>query len=108
MANETIDELRSEKLQLDEKNAKLEKDKSALNQELSEEKGCTSQAQKKYKEKQARIEELEDFLEVERKQKTQVTKQRDELREELADLEAKLEEAGGVTQEQSFIVISHF
>ena len=71
-----------------------------MSQELSEEKGCTSQAQKKYKEKQARIEELEETLEIEKKQKGQIIKQRDELRSELNDLEAKLEEAGGVTQAQ--------
>uniref|UniRef100_A0A452J0N2 Myosin motor domain-containing protein n=1 Tax=Gopherus agassizii TaxID=38772 RepID=A0A452J0N2_9SAUR len=71
-----------------------------LNSKLEDEQTIVMQLQKKIKELQARIEELEEELEAERAARAKVEKQRSDLARELEELSERLEEAGGATAAQ--------
>ncbi len=57
-------------------------------------------AQKKIKELQARVSEVEEEVEAERAAKVKAEKQRAELSREMDELQEKLEESGGATNAQ--------
>nr|XP_060475691.1 myosin-7-like [Panthera onca] len=70
---------------------------NALNARIEDEQALGSQLQKKLKELQARIEELEEELEAERTARAKVEKLRSDLSRELEEISERLEEAGGAT-----------
>ena len=100
LATDTITELNDDKILLEEKIAKNELEKYQLNLKITDELSTITQQQKKLKERQSRIDEIEESLEVEKHQKSTVEKQRNDLRTELEELNEKLEEAGGATAAQ--------
>uniref|UniRef100_A0A674BX46 Myosin-7-like n=1 Tax=Salmo trutta TaxID=8032 RepID=A0A674BX46_SALTR len=71
-----------------------------LNSKIEDEQAMSAQLQKKLKELQARIEELEEELEAERAARAKVEKQRADLSRELEEISERLEEAGGATASQ--------
>ncbi|VTJ66226.1 Hypothetical predicted protein [Marmota monax] len=73
---------------------------NALNARIEDEQALGSQLQKKLKELQARIEELEEELEAERTARAKVEKLRSDLSRELEEISERLEEAGGATSVQ--------
>ena len=80
-----------------------------LNSRIEDEQGINAGLQRKIKELNARIEELEEELEAERAARAKSEKQRMELARELDELSERLDEAGGATAAQvSFIHITEF
>ena len=71
-----------------------------LNVRLEDEQSLTSQLQKKIKELQSRIEEVEEELDSERTMKSKIEKQRADISRELEEISERLEEAGGQTAAQ--------
>ncbi|KAL4658223.1 myosin-16-like [Arapaima gigas] len=71
-----------------------------LNTKWEDEQSLNSTLQRKLKEHQSRIEELEEELEAERAMRAKVEKQRSDLSRDLEDLSDRLEEAGGATVAQ--------
>ncbi|KAM9780011.1 myosin-4-like [Neosynchiropus ocellatus] len=102
LAHESIMDLENEKQQQDEKLKKQVKEfeLSQLQSRLEDEQALGSQLQKKIKELQARIEELEEEIESERSSRAKVEKQRSDLSRELEEISERLEEAGGATAAQ--------
>uniref|UniRef100_A0A673BW76 Myosin motor domain-containing protein n=1 Tax=Sphaeramia orbicularis TaxID=375764 RepID=A0A673BW76_9TELE len=73
---------------------------SQLLSRMEDEQSLGAQLQKKIKELQARIEELEEEIEAERAARAKVEKQRADLSRELEEISERLEEAGGATAAQ--------
>ncbi|XP_009880978.1 PREDICTED: myosin-6, partial [Charadrius vociferus] len=73
---------------------------NTLNARIEDEQTVVAQLQKKLKELQARIEELEEELEAERTGRAKVEKLRSELSRELEEISEWLEVAGGATSVQ--------
>lgn len=73
---------------------------NSLNSRLEDEQGINAGLQRKIKELNARIEELEEELEAERAARAKAEKQRIELGRELDELSERLDEAGGATAAQ--------
>ena len=73
---------------------------NSLNRRLEDEGGHVAQLEKKIKDLQARIAELEEELEAERQARSKTDKQRQGLQSELDELAERLDEAGGATQAQ--------
>nr|prf myosin:SUBUNIT=heavy chain [Ambystoma mexicanum] len=73
---------------------------NALNARIEDEQNLSAQLQKKLKELQARIEELEEELEAEAAARAKVEKLRSDLSRELEEISERLEEAGGATSLQ--------
>uniref|UniRef100_A0A3Q2PPI2 Myosin heavy chain, fast skeletal muscle n=1 Tax=Fundulus heteroclitus TaxID=8078 RepID=A0A3Q2PPI2_FUNHE len=73
---------------------------SQLLSKIEDEQSLGAQLQKKIKELQARIEELEEEIEAERSARAKVEKQRADLSRELEEISERLEEAGGATAAQ--------
>uniref|UniRef100_A0AAY5L8L3 Myosin-7B n=1 Tax=Esox lucius TaxID=8010 RepID=A0AAY5L8L3_ESOLU len=71
-----------------------------MNKLIEDEQAMSVQLQKKLKELQARIEELEEELEADRAARAKVEKQRADLTRELEEISERLEEAGGATSAQ--------
>ncbi|KAK6318994.1 hypothetical protein J4Q44_G00102050 [Coregonus suidteri] len=84
--------------QLEEKLTK--KDFNQISTKIEDEQALTIQLQKKIKELQARIEELEEELESDRASRAKVEKQWGDVARELEELREWLEEAGGTTSVQ--------
>uniref|UniRef100_A0A8C0FKS8 Uncharacterized protein n=1 Tax=Bubo bubo TaxID=30461 RepID=A0A8C0FKS8_BUBBB len=97
LTQESVMDLENDKLQMEEKK---EFEMSQLNSKIEDEQAIVMQLQKKIKELQARIEELEEELEAERAARAKVEKQRSDLARELEELSERLEEAGGATAAQ--------
>uniref|UniRef100_A0A8C3H4U3 Myosin-7 n=1 Tax=Corvus moneduloides TaxID=1196302 RepID=A0A8C3H4U3_CORMO len=97
LTQENIMDLENDKQQLEEKK---EFEIHQQNSRIEDEQALALQLQKKLKELQARIEELEEELEAERTGRAKVEKQRSELSRELEELSERLEEAGGATSAQ--------
>ncbi|KAK7940465.1 hypothetical protein WMY93_003791 [Mugilogobius chulae] len=107
LAQESIMDLENDKQQSDEKIKKYDifsnfKDFeiSQLLSKIEDEQSLGAQLQKKIKELQARIEELEEEIEAERAARAKVEKQRADLSRELEEISERLEEAGGATAAQ--------
>uniref|UniRef100_A0A673CGZ4 Myosin heavy chain 7 n=1 Tax=Sphaeramia orbicularis TaxID=375764 RepID=A0A673CGZ4_9TELE len=98
LAQESLMDLENDKQQLEEKLKNFEI--SQLNGKIEDEQAMSAQLQKKLKELQARIEELEEELEAERAARARVEKQRADLARELEEISERLEEAGGATAAQ--------
>eukprot|EP00069_Balaena_mysticetus_P022248 bmy_14000T0 len=73
---------------------------NSVNSKYEDEQSLNSTLQRKLKEHQAQIEELEEELEAERAMRAKVEKQRSDLSRDLEDLSDRLEEAGGATSAQ--------
>lgn len=73
---------------------------NSLNSRIEDEQGINAGLQRKIKELNARIEELEEELEAERAARSKAEKQRIELGRELDELSERLDEAGGATAAQ--------
>uniref|UniRef100_A0A8C9RAL6 Myosin heavy chain 16 n=1 Tax=Scleropages formosus TaxID=113540 RepID=A0A8C9RAL6_SCLFO len=78
----------------------VEQEINHLNTKWEDEQSLNSILQRKLKEHQSRIEELEEELEAERAIRAKVEKQRSDLSRDLEDLSDRLEEAGGATVAQ--------
>ncbi|CAB1353521.1 unnamed protein product [Coregonus sp. 'balchen'] len=78
----------------------LMKDFNQISTKIEDEQALTIQLQKKIKELQARIEELEEELESDRASRAKVEKQWGDVARELEELREWLEEAGGTTSVQ--------
>ncbi|KAK7795620.1 hypothetical protein U0070_010075, partial [Myodes glareolus] len=108
LTQESIMDLENDKQQLDERLKKYrvptlpwkDFELNALNARIEDEQALGSQLQKKLKELQARIEELEEELEAERTARAKVEKLRSDLSRELEEISERLEEAGGATSVQ--------
>jgi chromosome segregation ATPase len=79
---------------------KKEADLILVSTKLDEEHEHWSQGQKRIKELQQRVSEIEEETEIERQGRLRAEKARQELHRELDELNQKLEEAGGVTYAQ--------
>uniref|UniRef100_A0A452J062 Uncharacterized protein n=1 Tax=Gopherus agassizii TaxID=38772 RepID=A0A452J062_9SAUR len=97
LTQENIMDLENDKQQLEEKK---EFDINQQNSKIEDEQALGLQLQKKLKELQARIEELEEELEAERTARAKVEKLRSDLSRELEEISERLEEAGGATSVQ--------
>ncbi|CAG2228981.1 MYH6_7 [Mytilus edulis] len=73
---------------------------NSLNSRIEECEGVNAQQNRKIKDLQQIIEELEEELDAERAARAKVEKQRSELSRELDELSSQLEEQGGATQAQ--------
>ena len=100
MASETIIDLENDKAHLEEALSKSENLHFAANAKYETECQTVATLQKKIKDLQSRVEEVEDLIEQERNTKGKIERQRDDLRRELEELNERLEEAGGATNAQ--------
>jgi len=71
-----------------------------LNGRYEDEQNASAQHQRRVKELQARIEDIESELEVERMARTKIERNRNDLVREMDHLTEQLEEAGGATAAQ--------
>uniref|UniRef100_A0A3Q2Y1M6 Myosin heavy chain, fast skeletal muscle n=1 Tax=Hippocampus comes TaxID=109280 RepID=A0A3Q2Y1M6_HIPCM len=99
LAQESIMDLENGRQQSEEK-LKKDFETSQLLSKIEDEQSLGAQLQKKIKELQARIEELEEEIEAERAARAKVEKQRADLSRELEEISERLEEAGGATAAQ--------
>uniref|UniRef100_A0A8C6C518 Myosin-7B n=1 Tax=Monodon monoceros TaxID=40151 RepID=A0A8C6C518_MONMO len=99
LAQESTMDIENDKHQL-EKLQKKEFEISSLQSKTEDEQTLGIQLQKKIKELQACIEELEEEIKAERASRAKAEKQRSDLSRELEEISERLEEAGGVTSTQ--------
>ncbi|XP_074930257.1 LOW QUALITY PROTEIN: myosin heavy chain, fast skeletal muscle [Cottoperca gobio] len=97
LTQESIMDLENNKQQLEEHFKKKDFEFCQLVSKTENELSVAVQSQKRIKELQARIEELEEEVEVERVARAKVEKQRSDLSRELEEISERLEEAGGAT-----------
>uniref|UniRef100_A0A8B9LLC5 Myosin, heavy chain 7B, cardiac muscle, beta b n=1 Tax=Astyanax mexicanus TaxID=7994 RepID=A0A8B9LLC5_ASTMX len=97
---ESAMDLENDKQQLEDRLKKKDMDMSQANARIEDEQALVLQLQKKTKELQTRVEELEEELEAERSARAKAEKQRSEVTKELEELSEKLEESGGATAAQ--------
>uniref|UniRef100_A0A671PFZ9 Myosin-7-like n=1 Tax=Sinocyclocheilus anshuiensis TaxID=1608454 RepID=A0A671PFZ9_9TELE len=97
LAMESVMDLENDKQQLEEKK---DFEMNQISSKIEDEQALIIQLQKKIKELQARIEELEEELEAERSTRAKMEKQRCDASKELEELSERLEEAGGTTSAQ--------
>ncbi|XP_066877624.1 myosin-3 [Kogia breviceps] len=100
LAHESLSDLEDDKQRLDERLKKKDFEYSQLQSKAEGEQTLGLQFQKKIKELQARIEELEEETEAERASRAKAEKQRSDLSRELEEISERLEEAGGATSAQ--------
>ena len=96
-AQSTIEEVERVKADLEEVVKRQASDISALSGRVEEELASGQLLAKKAKEAQQRVAEAEEEGESERQAKLRAEKQRSELARELAEMNERLEEAGGAT-----------
>ncbi|KAL6457924.1 hypothetical protein MHYP_G00331540 [Metynnis hypsauchen] len=100
LAQESMMDLENDKQQSEERLKKKDFETSQLLSRIEDEQSLGLGLQKKIKELQARIEELEEEMEAERAARAKVEKQRSDLSRELEEITERLEEAGGATSAQ--------
>merc|ERR1739842_160711 len=99
--NSMVEDLERVKKDLEETVRRKDVESNDLILKLEGEQVAGSQTAKKMKEMTARLEELEEELEMEKQNRLRAEKQRADLAHELDDLTDKLDEAGGRTVAQS-------
>ncbi|XP_068452910.1 myosin-7B-like [Clinocottus analis] len=97
---DSVKDLENQKDELEERLKKKDFESGQLQSKLEDEHSVLAALQKKIKELQTRIEELEEVLDAERAWRSKAERQRNDITKELEDLGEKLEEAGGASAAQ--------
>merc|ERR1719412_2490831 len=100
LTQEAISDLERIKAELVQTVARKEKEASALAAKIEDEVSLGSKYSKQVKELMARIEELEEELNVERGNRAKAEKSRTMLKKDIEDISSRLEEAGSNTATQ--------
>merc|ERR1712165_544788 len=100
LTQETISDLERVKSELGQSLQRKEKELAAIGAKIEDEGTLGSKYNKQVKELQARLEELDEDLAVERANRAKAEKSRSVLKKDLEELGAKLEEAGANTATQ--------
>merc|ERR1719323_581986 len=100
MAQETVSELETAKVQLQGIISRKEKDISVANSKLDDEQNHVVKIQKAIKENQSRVEELEEELEAERQARAKAERQRSDLAGQLESMNERISDASGATSAQ--------
>merc|ERR1712156_345492 len=100
LTQETISDLDRVKAELNQAVQRKEKESAALAAKIEDESTLGSKYNKQTKELQARLEELDEELAIERANRAKAEKSRAMLKKDLEDLGSRLEEAGANTATQ--------
>merc|ERR1712088_713015 len=100
LTQETISDLERVKQELNQSVQRKEKESAAIGAKIEDESTLGSKYNKQTKELQARLEELDEELAIERANRAKAEKSRSVLKKDLEELGAKLEEAGANTATQ--------
>ena len=100
LTQETVSDLERVKAELNQAVQRKEKEFSAINAKIEDESTLGGKYSKQIKELQARLEELEEELSIERAARAKAEKSRSILKKDLEDLGCRLEEAGANTATQ--------
>merc|ERR1719295_1661475 len=100
LTQEAVSDLERAKAELAQGLARKEKEASALGAKIEDEASLGSKYSKQIKELQARLEELDEELVLERGNRAKAEKSRSLLKKDIEDLSSRLEEAGSNTATQ--------
>merc|ERR1711931_324121 len=100
LTQEAVSDLERVRAELNQAVARKEKEYSALGAKIEDEASLGSKYAKQIKELQARIEELDEELAVERGNRAKAEKSRTMLKKDIEDIGSRLEEAGSNTATQ--------
>jgi len=100
LTQETISDLERVKAELNQTVQRKEKECSAMGAKIEDESTLGGKYSKQIKELQARLEELDEELNIERGSRAKAEKSRSMLKKDLEDLGSRLEEAGANTATQ--------
>merc|ERR1719292_2852 len=100
LTQEAVSDLERAKAELAQGLARKEKEASALGAKIEDEASLGSKYSKQIKELQARLEELDEELSIERTNRAKAEKSRSLLKKDIEDLSSRLEEAGSNTATQ--------
>merc|ERR1719268_783984 len=100
LTQEAVGELERAKTELNQSVARKEKEYQALAAKIEDEGSLGNKYQKQIKELQARLEEVEEELQIERSYRAKADKSRSILKKDIEDIAARLEEAGANTSTQ--------
>ena len=100
LTQEAVADLERVKAELAQGVARKEKEYSALLAKIEDEASLGSKYQKQIKELQARLEELDEELSIERSNRAKAEKSRSILKKDIEDVASRLEEAGANTGTQ--------
>merc|ERR1712042_351457 len=97
LTQETVSDLERVKAELNQSVQRKEKEVAAIGAKIEDEGTLGSKYSKQIKELQARLEELDEELAIERANRSKAEKSRAILKKDLEDLGSRLEEAGANT-----------
>merc|ERR1719381_75028 len=100
LTQEAVSDLERVKAELTQAVARKEKEASALAAKIEDEASLGSKYSKQIKELQARLEELDEELSIERGNRAKAEKSRSMLKKDIEDISSRLEEAGSNTATQ--------
>ena len=100
LTQETVSDLERVKAELSQAVQRKEKEYAAINAKIEDESTLGGKYSKQIKELQARLEELDEELSIERAARAKAEKSRSILKKDLEDLGCRLEEAGANTATQ--------
>merc|ERR1740131_598961 len=100
LTQEAVSDLERVKAELSQAYARKEKEYSAIGAKIEDEVSLGSKYSKQTKELQARLEELDEELALERSNRAKAEKSRSLLKKDIEDLSSRLEEAGSNTATQ--------
>merc|ERR1712102_194243 len=100
LTQEAVSDLERVRAELNQAVARKEKESSALSAKIEDEASLGSKYAKQIKELQARMEEIDDELQVERGNRAKAEKNRSLLKKDIEDVSARLDEAGSNTATQ--------
>merc|ERR1711970_1447108 len=97
LTQEAVADLERVKTELNQSVARKEKEYQALAAKIEDEGSLGNKYQKQIKELQARLEEVDEELQIERSHRAKAEKSRSILKKDIEDIAARLEEAGANT-----------
>merc|ERR1712106_34043 len=97
LTQEAVGDLERVKTELNQSVARKEKEHQALAAKIEDEGSLGNKYQKQIKELQARLEEVDEELQIERSHRAKAEKSRSILKKDIEDIAARLEEAGSNT-----------
>eukprot|EP00092_Neocalanus_flemingeri_P027869 GFUD01030253.1.p1 GENE.GFUD01030253.1~~GFUD01030253.1.p1 ORF type:complete len:1937 (+),score=535.41 GFUD01030253.1:453-5813(+) len=100
LVQEAVGDLERVKTELNQGVARKEKEYQALAAKIEDEGSLGNKYQKQIKELQARLEEVDEELQIERSNRSKAEKSRSILKKDIEDIAARLEEAGANTSTQ--------
>merc|ERR1712106_1283277 len=100
LTQEAVGDLERVKTELNQAVARKEKEYQALAAKIEDEGSLGNKYQKQIKELQARLEEVDEELQIERSNRAKAEKSRSILKKDIEDIAARLEEAGANTSTQ--------